>query len=72
MSKTYNLGKSSSTICFANDFEEKVMDIARDAAYDMEFDIACPHCNVISGMRSGLNICPFCKNEVNVELDIHF
>ena len=72
MGNTYNLGNSSDMKRFSQVLEESIMDFAKEAAYDMDFDVECPHCNKISTMHPGLNVCPFCKNEVNLELDIDF
>ena len=36
------------------------------------FDIQCPKCNQSFSAKKGFNICPNCKNEVNLELDFDF
>lgn len=72
MGKKYNLSSSSDMRRFSRDLEKTIMDKALNAVDTMDFNIACPHCNSMVSMHSGLNICPFCHNEVNVELNTNF
>ena len=72
MSKKYNISSSSDMRRFSRDLKKSVSDMARDAVNSMEFDIECPHCNSRVSMHSGLNICPFCRKEVQVNLNTDF
>lgn len=72
MAKKYNLGSSSDMRRLNRDLKKSVQDMARDAVVSMEFDVECPHCNSTVSMHSGLNICPICQKEVDVNLDINF
>ena len=72
MGRTYNLGSSSDMKRFTRDLKKSVMNQARSAVYDMDFDVECPHCKSNFKAHSGMNFCPICRNQVNVNLNINF
>lgn len=72
MAKKYDISSSSDMRRLSRDLKNSVMNAARNAVETMEFDVACPHCDFVSSMHSGLNLCPHCKNEVNVKLNTNF
>ena len=72
MAKKYNLSSSSDMRRFRRDMERTIMDQARSAVSEMSYDVTCPHCNSTFPAHSGLNICPFCQNQVELKLDINF
>ena len=71
MGKKYNLGSSSDMKRFTRDLEN-ITNAAINHAHTMDFEATCPQCNARVSLHSGLNFCPFCQNQINVELDIHF
>lgn len=72
MSKTYNLGNPSDMKRFSRDLEQKAMNLAKDKVKTMDFEHKCPHCGFVIQVHSGLNFCPVCHKQINVNLDIHF
>lgn len=72
MSKTYNLGNPSDMKRLSRDLEQKAMNIARDKVSTMNFDHKCPHCGSSIQVHSGLNFCPVCQKQINVDLNINF
>lgn len=58
-------------------FDEKalnnlVKEAATNAVHDKEFEIECPYCHRTFGAYSGTNTCPYCKNTVELTLNINF
>lgn len=72
MGKRYNISSSSDMRKFSRDLERSVMDMARNAVYDQSFSNECPHCKSTFNASSGMNICPFCRNQVDLKLNIKF
>lgn len=72
MGKSYNLGSTSDMRRFSKDLEKNIMNKARNAVHDMDFDVECPHCKQHFQAHSGMNFCPFCQKQVDVNLDIQF
>ena len=55
-----------------NAIEKKIKEAARQKVSDMTFDVDCPHCGKSLSIPQGKHICPFCKNEIDLTLDINF
>lgn len=70
MSKTYDLSKSSDMHEFEKDLEQECMDIASESISQNGIEIECPHCQKTIIVFPGLNICEFCNNEINVEMNL--
>lgn len=73
MPKKFHLGKSSDMRKFQKTLENNMMDIARKSIENRKYETICPHCQAKIFVSSGKNLCPSCKNEidVNLKLDIH-
>ncbi len=71
MGKKYNLSSSSDMRRFSRDLEKKVTTMAMEKASTMSFQHACPHCMNMVAVHAGLNICPFCHKQINVELNFN-
>ena len=72
MGKTYDIGKNSDMKRFMRDLEKGVMDKAKRAVQQKNYDIDCPHCGKEINVPTGKSQCPYCKGEIDLTLDIHF
>jgi len=72
MSKNYDLSKKSDMRNFQKDLEQTVLNRAKSSLSSKKINIKCPKCHNAITASAGSNICPFCKNEINLKLDIHF
>lgn len=72
MAKKYNLGSSSDMKRFQRDITNAAENMVRKAANDMEIEVECPNCHTRISAHSGMNFCPVCRQQIDVDLDIHF
>lgn len=76
MGRKYNLAKKSDMRRFVRDLEKDVRNTAQEAvkkeAYNRKYDISCPHCQESISVPPGKSICPNCKKEITLTLDIDF
>lgn len=52
--------------------EDAIKSQASEALQNRSYDVECPHCHKNFDAQPGINICPHCRNEVNLNLDIKF
>lgn len=69
MGKKYDLSHSSDMNRFLNDLNNSVVSMAHSAAYNMNYDIECPHCHNHFQASAGINFCPICQKQVDVNLN---
>lgn len=72
MSKTFNLGSASDMRRFERELMKSVQKEVTNSLHSEYFDVQCPHCNCTFPARSGSNICPVCRNTVELNLNINF
>ncbi len=72
MAKKYDIGSSSDMRRFTEDLQSTVMDKARQHVLTRNYDISCPHCKASVSVPVGKSVCPLCRKEINLNLDIHF
>ncbi len=72
MSKKYNLGSKSDMHRFEKDLNKSVQNMTVNALQSRSITVTCPRCKRNFPARSGSNTCPFCRNFVNLKLDINF
>ena len=72
MGKNYNLGNKSDMRRFERDLSKSVQNMAVNAVHSRAITVACPHCKRKFSAHSGTNTCPFCRQPVNLQLDINF
>ena len=72
MGKKYDLGKKSDIRKFKKDLEQSIFSNARDALAKETYKIECPKCHKTVSATAGPNVCPFCQEEINLELDFNF
>lgn len=72
MSKNYNLGSKSDMQRFKRDLKKSVQNMAVNSLQSKAINVICPHCKRQFSAHSGANTCPFCRQMVNLQLDINF
>ncbi|MCH5298117.1 MAG: hypothetical protein J1E85_10685 [Ruminococcus sp.] len=72
MTKKYNLSSKSDMRKFERDIKNSLLDSARNSVRQRTYDVICPHCKMPFKAKSGKNICPNCKNNVDLHLNINF
>lgn len=70
MARKYNLGKRSDMRRFERDLRNDVMEQARTAVLNKPVSIDCPNCHRPISVHAGSNVCPFCKQLVELNLNI--
>lgn len=68
----YNLNSNSDMRKFTKDLENSILDSARNSALKGTYDVDCPRCKKKFTAHSGLNVCPYCKEEIDLKLNINF
>lgn len=68
----FDLTKKSDVKKLEKHLRNQAYDIARNELSTRTYEIACTKCNLRFHAKKGLNICPYCGNEINVELDFNF
>ena len=61
---------------FKTDFDSKkiMSDLKKQTGKTLKsnsYDIKCPHCEKVFSAKSGHNVCPHCRNDVTLNLDIN-
>lgn len=51
-----------------SDIEKQTKNAIKSGSYDIE----CPYCNKTFSAHSGHNVCPYCRNNVTLNLNIDF
>lgn len=72
MAKKYNLNNSSDMKRFERDLTGKIQNMSSDFLNDRTFSVTCPHCHSQIQVSPGKGVCPFCGNEIDLKLNIHF
>ena len=72
MSKPYDLSKSSDMRRFQADMEKSIKGETNRVLMGRTYDVTCPHCGRPIKAKPGKGTCPFCKGEIDLNLDIHF
>lgn len=72
MSKEYNLGSKSDMRRFERDLNKSVQNVAVNALQSRAITVTCPRCKRKFSAHSGTNTCPFCRQTVDLQLDINF
>lgn len=72
MAKKFNLSSKSDMRKLEKSLMNDAKSMARKKAESMTFDVNCPHCSKPFKAHKGSNICPFCKNEVDMNLEFNF
>lgn len=72
MGKKYNISSKSDMRRFERDLTNKVQSLATETLQKQTYDVTCPHCQATFGAQSGRNICPSCRNNVDLNLNIKF
>lgn len=72
MKKTYNLSSKSDVRRFSKDLKKLVLDNVREQALKQSVEIVCPHCKTEFSAYNGRNICPFCKQVIDLTMNLDF
>ncbi len=70
MAKKYNLFSKSDMRKFQQDLEKSVIKESKSAILKSKHDIKCPNCSRNVNAPVGKSRCPYCHNEININLDI--
>lgn len=54
------------------DLKSSLLNSARNSVLLGTYDVICPHCKITFKAKNGTNICPNCKKNVNLKLNINF
>ncbi len=68
----YDINKKSDMNKLFTDFKKQGLEIAKNQINARQYKIECPQCKAKITVKSGSNICPFCKHNFDVKLDINF
>ena len=72
MGKKYNIGSKSDMRRFERDLNKQVKSMAADAIQSQSYNVTCPHCSSSFRAHAGKNVCPACRNTVDLSLNINF
>ena len=72
MGKEYNLGSTSDMKRFTKDMTNKAMELARESVKKRSFEVECPQCHSKITIPAGPSSCPFCRQAINLDLEINF
>lgn len=72
MGKTYNIGSKSDMHKFERDIMASVKKQAANSLYSQSYEIKCSNCGKSFSAYPGSNVCPYCRNSVELELNIDF
>jgi len=70
MPRRYNLASKSDMRRWARDLEKDLTSLAQKQVLKMKHNIPCPHCVREISVSSGWNVCPYCANGVDLQLQI--
>ncbi|TYS67021.1 hypothetical protein FZC76_15955 [Sutcliffiella horikoshii] len=48
---------------------QKAKKIAEDKLRNSGVNRECPHCKKVITMKTGLNVCPYCKNKIDLQVN---
>ena len=69
---SYDLNKKSDMRKLMSNLEKQGLEIAKKQIEKRQYKATCPKCNSEITVSAGKNICPFCKHNFDVKLDINF
>ena len=72
MARTYDLFKKSDMNRLQRDLMSDIKGSVRKQAMSMKYDTTCPHCNRSIAVAAGGNICPFCRNGIDLNIKFDF
>lgn len=72
MSKKYNLGSNSDMRRFMKDLEKQIYSNAEQQIYSQTYAVDCPHCHNKVSVKPGSSLCPFCRNQIKLNLNIKY
>lgn len=72
MTKKYNLGSTSDMRRFTRDLENQISASVENHLYSQTYDVTCPHCNRKISVPVGKSRCPFCGNDIDLNLNIGY
>lgn len=72
MAKTFNLNNKSDMNKFSKHLINQVHDAAKNNISARTFNVECPKCKNSFLAIKGINICPYCQNEIDLELEFNF
>lgn len=52
--------------------EKSIMQQSEQALNKRMYDVKCPHCNAQVKVPTGKSKCPYCRNEIDLSLNIDF
>lgn len=55
-----------------NKLEKSIKKQATSALNKRTYDVTCPHCKSKVNVPTGKSICPICRKEIDLTLDINF
>ncbi len=70
MKNTYKLNSKSDMNRFAKDLEKAVKQTAIREAMSRRYDVTCPTCGASVKVPTGKSLCPKCRKEIDLQLDI--
>lgn len=70
MTKKYNLFSKSDMKRFSNDLEKEIYSNVEQQIYARSYDVECPHCHTSVSVPAGKSYCPFCQNEIDLQLNV--
>ncbi|MCL2841798.1 MAG: hypothetical protein FWE05_13650 [Defluviitaleaceae bacterium] len=72
MPKKYNISSKHDMVRLEKDLKNQAFNIARSKAASRNYTVDCPHCSKSVSITAGKSPCPFCRKEINLELNIKF
>ena len=72
MAKKYDIMKKSDMNRFKRDLMKDITGSIRNQAMKMKHSAKCPHCDHSVAVSAGSNICPYCRNGINLNIKFDF
>lgn len=72
MTKKYNISSKSDMRRFERDLSNKVQSMTYNTLQNRTYDVTCPHCHASIQVHPGKSMCPFCRKEIDLKLNINF
>lgn len=70
MKNTYKLSSKSDMKQFNKDLEKRIKSAAIEEAMGRTYDVTCPTCGASVKVPTGKSLCPQCRKEIDLQLDI--
>ena len=72
MTKKYDISNKSDMRNLVRDIKSTAMNEIKEQVLNMSYPVTCPNCKAAVSIPPGLNYCPICRAEINLNLSTDF